>query len=361
MRYNFLFFILLLLLGGCDESEQKIPVHAWMAGPGNATDQEIAENFSELKSQGIDALMYNGGQDPETYRRVGSLAVEAGLEFHAWIPTMLQSYSEKLDSSWYAVNGEGESALTDPAYVSYYTFLCPNREGVYQFLENMYVDVARVPEIDGVHLDYIRFPDVILARGLWEKYDLVMDREYHRFDYCYCDSCVTGFEEETEINILEVEDRASVQEWKQYRYDLITKLVNRLADAVHKENKEISAAVFPGPYSVARKIVRQEWNNWNLDAFYPMNYNDFYLEDTEWIGEMTKEGVDAVEGKAEIYSGLFICPDPENKSNQPDPENHGLSAGQLKEAIRVSMENGATGVCLFTPGRMTGKHWSMMN
>ncbi|MEZ5000618.1 MAG: hypothetical protein R2744_08770 [Bacteroidales bacterium] len=31
---------------------------------------------------------------------------------------------------------------------------------------------------------------------------------------------------------------------------------------------------------MAKKIVRQEWDKWNLDAFYPMNYNDFYLEET---------------------------------------------------------------------------------
>lgn len=41
--------------------------------------------------------------------------------------------------------------------------------------------------------DMIRYPDVILAEGLWAKYGLHMDREYPRFDYCYCDNCVEGF------------------------------------------------------------------------------------------------------------------------------------------------------------------------
>ncbi|MFW6042993.1 MAG: lipoprotein [Marinilabiliaceae bacterium] len=352
---------LFLFLASCQTSQEKIPVHAWMGGPGEATDEEIAENFADIEERGIDALMYNGGHDPETYERVGQLARDAGLEFHAWIPTMVQSYSEKLDSSWYAVNGEGKSALTDPAYVSYYNFLCPNREGVYQFLEDLYTDVAKVEQIDGVHLDYIRFPDVILARGLWEKYNLVMDREYPEFDYCYCDSCVTDFKEQTGIDILDVEHPAEVEEWKQFRYDLITGIVNRLSEAVHDVGKEISAAVFPGPNSVAKKIVRQEWDKWNLDAFYPMNYNDFYLEDNEWVGDVTREGVDAIDGKGELYSGLFICLDPEAKSDEPDPENHGLTPEQLDDAIRESMENGATGVCLFTPGRMTEEHWEVFS
>ena len=40
------------------------------------------------------------------------------------------------------------------------------------------------------------------------------------------------------------------------------------------------------------------------------------------------------------------------------PENHGLLPEELEPAIRESMENGAAGICLFTPGRMTEAHWS---
>ncbi|MGQ1890933.1 hypothetical protein ACT29H_10855 [Thermophagus sp. OGC60D27] len=359
--YKVFYVFAIVLICGCNGPSEKIPVHAWMGGPGKATDQEILDQFTNLKSKGIDALMYNGGHNPATYERVGKIAHQAGLKFHAWIPAMIQGYSEKMDSSWYAVNGEGHSALTDPAYVPYYTFLCPNREGVYHFLEQLYVSVARVKDIDGIHLDYIRFPDVILARGLWDKYGLVMDREYPEFDYCYCDSCVADFKEKTGINILEVDDPSEVKEWKQFRYDLITSIVNRLAEAVHNEGKEISAAVFPGPASVAKKIVRQEWDKWNLDAFYPMNYNDFYLEEPRWVGNVTLEGVEALNGKGRLYSGLFICPNPHEKQNEQDPENHGLTPEQLEVAIKVSMENGASGICLFTPGRMTEKHWEVFS
>lgn len=336
---------------------KKIPVYGWVSGPGEATDAELREQFSNLKSKGIDGLMYNGGQDPATYARVGKLVKEAGMEFHAWIPTMVQTMKPGLDSSWYGVNGKGESALTHPAYVDYYKFLCPNYEGVYQFLSNMYTSVAKVDEIDGVHLDYIRFPDVILARGLWDKYGLVMDREYPEYDYCYCDKCVSDFKEKSGIDIREVEDPSTVQEWKQFRYDLITNLVNRLVEDVHKTGKEINAAVFPGPNSVAKKIVRQEWDKWKLDAFYPMNYNDFYLKGPEWVGDVTKEGVEAINDRVPIYSGLFICPRPEKKGSEKDPENHGLLPEEIGTAIQASMDNGAAGICLFTPGRMTDAHW----
>jgi hypothetical protein len=161
---------------------------------------------------------------------------------------------------------------------------------------------------------------------------------------------------ETGIDIKSVEDPSQVQEWKQFRYDLITSIVGRLADSVRAKGKQINAAVFPGPHSVAKRIVRQEWDQWDI-AFFPMNYNDFYLEGTDWIGEVTKEAVTSVGNKKPIISGLFICADPSRKATESDPENHGLIPEEMGEAIRQSMENGATGICLFTPRRMTEAHW----
>ncbi len=278
------------------------------------------------------------------------------MEFHAWIPTMVQGINPKLKKEWYAINGLGESAYDKPAYVEHYKFLCPNREEVYQYLAEMYGRIADVPEVDAIHLDYIRFPDVILAKGLWKKYGLVMDREFPQFDYCYCDKCVADFKAKTGIDIKAVKDPSQVEEWKQFRYDLITNLVNRLATTVHSKNKKINAAVFPGP-STAKKLVRQEWNKWEIDAFYPMNYNDFYLEGTSWIGAMCKESSTTLDNKKPVFSGLFICPNPEKKSAEADPENHGLVPSELEAAIRESMENGAAGVCLFTPDRMTPEDW----
>ena len=348
--------LMVFMLVSCTEKKDKIPVYAWTGGPGQATDQELRTEFEDLKDKGIDGLMYNGGHNPETYKRVGALVKEAGMEFHTWIPTMVQGKNPKIDTSLYAVNRKGESAFEKPAYVDHYKFLCPNKEGTYDFLADLYGSIAAVDEVDGIHLDFIRFPDVILARGLWEKYGLVMDQEFPEYDYCYCDQCTSDFKEKYGIDIKEVEDPSQVQEWKQFRYDLITNLVGRLSKVVHGKGKVINAAVFPGP-SIAKKLVRQEWDKWDLDAVYPMNYNDFYLEGPEWLAPITKEEVAAVNGEKPIYSGLFICPKPENKTNEKDPENHGLLPSEIGTAIKGSMENGATGICLFTPGRMTPEHW----
>ncbi|WP_282126912.1 hypothetical protein [Marinifilum flexuosum] len=350
--------ISLLLLVSCGTQQStKVPCFAWLGGPGEASDAQILQKFTDLKEKGIDGLMFNGGHDPAVYQRVGKIAKEVGLEFHTWIPTMVQGRDKNIPKELYAVNGNGESAYDKPAYVDHYTFLCPNKEEVYKYLSNLYISIARLPEVDGVHLDYIRFPDVILAKGLWDKYGLVMDKEYPDFDYCYCDKCKADFKEKTGVEITDQAEARDLQEWKKFRQDLITKIVNRLVEDVHAQGKDITAAVFPGPYSHAVKMVRQEWNQWNLDAFLPMNYNDFYLEGTEWIGKMCKESVESLNRERSVYSGLFICPNPGSKTKEADPENHGLLPDEIGEAIRESMVNGATGICLFTPDRMTNEHW----
>ena len=40
------------------------------------------------------------------------------------------------------------------------------------------------------------------------------------------------------------------------------------------------------------------------------------------------------------------------------PEGHGLIPSEIEEAVRGSMESGASGVSLFVPGNMTDEHWA---
>ena len=152
MKKLFVTAAVIFTMISCAE-KTKIPVYAWTGGPGKATDQELSEKFKNYKEKGIDGLMYNGGHDPETYKRVGKLVKDAGMEFHTWVPTMVQGDNPKLPSDLYAVNRNGESAFDKPAYVSYYKFLCPSKEGSFNFLSELYGNIAAVEEVDGIHLD----------------------------------------------------------------------------------------------------------------------------------------------------------------------------------------------------------------
>ena len=61
---------------------------------------------------------------------------------------------------------ERRVGLFRTGYVPYYKCLCPNQEGTAEFLLDLYGKVADIPEVDYIHLDHIRYVDVILARGL---------------------------------------------------------------------------------------------------------------------------------------------------------------------------------------------------
>ncbi len=355
---NWIYAVVLLAVTACTPKEsEKIKVYGWEGEGAKTTEQTLEKSFSNLQSKGLHGICYNAGHSIEKHQRAARIAKANGLEYQAWIPAMLHG---GVDSTLYAVNRKGESAYNVQAYVSYYKFMCPNREEVYDVLANIYGPVADIPEVDAIHLDYIRFVDVILARGLWEKYDLVMNEEYPTADYCYCDKCVADFKALSGVDIRTVADPSKNEAWKQFRCDVITKLVNRLADMVHAKGKKLTAAVFPGP-SAAKKMVRQEWDKWNLDAVFPMNYNDFYLEGPEWLGPIVKEEVTAVDGRMPVYSGLFICPNPAGKAAQKDPEGHGLIPEELAEAVQLSMDNGASGISLFTPSRMTDEGWKIFD
>lgn len=361
MIKKLLTIIIAFSLLSCDVKEERIPkidVYSWEGAPGDGLTKEALDiQMKNFKDKGLKGVFYNIGFNIEGLKLAAKAAQDAGLEFHTWIPTMLQGKNDILQKEWYGVSREGFNALDKPAFVQYYTFLCPNREEVYEYLSKKYLEVADIEGVDGIHLDYIRYPDAILARGLWNKYDLVMDTELAPYDYCYCDKCVADFKEISGIDIrAKGDDAQNIEEWDQFRYDVLTKFVNRLADEVHAKNKKISAAVFPGP-SDAKNMVRQEWDKWNLDMVAPMLYNDFYLEKPEWVGEKTKEGIEATKGKNTFISGLFICPDPAGKSAQKDPEGHGLLPEELATAINSAMDNGADAISLFTSGRMTPEHW----
>ena len=86
---------------------------------------EVIRRAAELAASEPD-----GGESTLNEEELFRIAREVGLEFHTWIPTMVQGKDRGLSPDLYALNGLGESAYEKPAFVPYYTFLCPSREEV---------------------------------------------------------------------------------------------------------------------------------------------------------------------------------------------------------------------------------------
>ena len=183
--------------------------------------------FALLKECGISGVMFEG-YDENLYR----MCKEAGLEALFWKWTMNRAELLNVHPDWFAVNRKGESTHDKPAYVDYYRFLCPNHEGVAQYLADDYVKIAHLPYVDGVHLDYVRFPDVVLPVSLWKNYGIEQTSEHPEYDYCYCDVCRTKFKEQTGRDPLELKYPMEDQSWINFRLDAISRVVDQITKAV---------------------------------------------------------------------------------------------------------------------------------
>lgn len=314
-----------------DDSRSPVALKNWIwtgLDARSSKDQQ-RRRFQGFRAAGIQAVLFNG-VDADVF----ALAKDQGLETHAWTWTLCRGDRDLLERhpDWYVVNRLGDSASTKPPYVGYYHFLCPSREEVSDHLSRLFGNLAKTPNLDGVHLDYVRYPDVILPVALWKKYNLVQTEELPQFDFCYCDVCRAAFKNQHGVDPLKLPDPSSDAAWRQYRYDSVTHLVQRLAEVAHDKGKQITAAVFPTP-SIARKLVRQDWTTWNLDAVLPMTYHRFYNEEVDWIEAAVREGVTALPQSRPLYAGLFL---PDLKSEE-----------EFKQAVHGARAGGARGVSLF--------------
>lgn len=329
----------------------------WIETDLEKSDYEWLKLFNLMRCSGIDAILpeifnsYNafyasqhlpvGGKWLE---RIIPLAKSEGLEVHAWMWCLRCNIEEILNEhpEWFVVNGKMESSVVKPSYINTYRFLCPSNVEVHEFLKKRVSELANINDLDGIHLDFIRLPDVIIAEALQPKYNVLQDKEYPEFDYCYCDVCRNLFKEQKGIDPLELDDPSKNEDWLKFRYNSITNLVNqKLVPIAKSNNKKISAAVFPNWES-----VRQQWMHWDLDAFFPMLYHNFYNGDIEWIKTFTQKGVSDLARKAELYSGLFI------------PE---LNPEDLVNAVQASINAGANGISLYHNNVMSEKHWELFN
>lgn len=290
------------------------------------SDEEYAAHFKKVHECGISGILFEG-YDERIYR----LCKEAGLEAHYWLWTLNRKELLEEHPDWGVVNRKGESTYDNPPYVGYYRFLCPNHEGVAETVAADYVRCANLKYVDGMQLDYVRFPDVVLPVSLWKNYGIDQTTELPEYDYCYCDECRRKFKEQTGRDPLELEYPQEDQSWVNFRLDAITGAVKVIYDAMKAAGKPLSAAVFPGP-SMARKMVRQDWGNWPLKAYFPMIYNGFYNEGPEWIGRSVAESVKAVAGNAAIYAGLYYP---------------SIKGEDFEKALDAAFDNGAAGVSFF--------------
>ncbi|MCK5820661.1 MAG: hypothetical protein KAH17_02200, partial [Bacteroidales bacterium] len=267
------------------------------------------------------------------YAEFAPLCKEYDVQLHAWRWTVNRGQYAKDHPEWYAVNHNGESVLDKPPYVGYYKWLCPSNTEVRKLLREDYMATAQLPGMSGVHLDYVRYCDIFLPIGLQPKYNLVQDYEMPEFDYCYCDTCRSKFEATNGYDPLSLDDPSRDEAWHQFRLDQIVELVHEIVDGVHQVGSVTTGAVFPTP-AMSRRMVRQDWSRFNLDAYQPMLYHNSYLEDTHWIAKSIGEAREELGPKPPIYAGMLI--------------GKGFDSKLLVDTYHRVRDAGGNGISIFT-------------
>ena len=261
---------------------------------------------------------------------------EAGIEVHPWIVSLNRPHKKfsQEHRDWYVVNKKGESCIDKPPYIEHYKWLCPTREETRKFLADNALEILEKFDVDGIHLDYIRLPDIRLPIHFKKRYGLPEeDKLFPEYDFCYCEVCRSKYREETGLDPVEINysNKKDYEKWFKWRAKQVSKVVETVYNAIKKYDPKLklSAAVFPTPL-IAYRYVFQQWASWKIDFLCPMIYHKYYEKPVEWIGEATLECI--ATGK-EIYSGIHAYMLEEKK--------------EVEKAIQCALENGADGVCFF--------------
>lgn len=312
----------------------------WMNGKDRKED-DWKRDFATLKKAGISNIFLSGKY--EYLENALKYASNFDLKIHVWIFTMICNDENiiKNHPDWFTVNGLGESSLEKPQYVEYYKWLCPTHPEVQEYLKERVKKLCKISELTGVHMDYIRYCDVILPIGLQPNYNLIQTKEEPQFDYCYCEHCRSAFKQKSGIDPVDLADPSEDRDWLQFRYDSITNIVNMLTEIIYSYNRNATAAVFP---TIMQNNVRQEWHKWKLDAVYPMLYHSCYNEDINWIKNEVQKGKQLLQS-TDLHSGLYI------PSIEPN---------KLTRAIEFAVNGGADGVSLFDFNAMKEQHWKIL-
>lgn len=186
--------------------------------------------------------------------------------------------------------------------------------------------VARYP-VDGVHLDYVRYPN--------EEFDYSRAAlEAFRADVLRgLDPAAAREKEQTVGQDLVAWPEAFPDQWRTFRLDRLTSLVARIRESVKARRADVivSAAVVPDPADAANRRL-QDWGTWLqrglLDVVCPLAYSTDRATFTAQVTEVRH-----LAGPRPVWAGIGA---------------YRMSSSDTVENIRIARRLGATGVILFS-------------
>jgi len=256
-------------------------------------------------------------------------AKSVGMKVHPWMCVFKENENSTIiqkNQTLRMVNLEGEPT----------PWVCPASEEVQEYELNLYREVMDNYDIDGVHMDYIRY-----------------DSE----NVCFCERCRSGFKKETGIDPLEIGKSSHYlnrkhpfwAQWIEWRAKWITKFVEKLSKLTKVKNKELSAAVFM-EYPECIIYEGQDWADWAerklINYAFPMTYTNSTL----MVKRRTINHLAQVRGTCSVWEGLG-----------KESSRSSLSTKALIDQAKASREEGAEGIVLFSYTALTDKDLSALS
>ena len=273
----------------------------------------------------------------EEGRRLG-LSVQAWFEvFFAWHTGLGEVSRSPIFSrhpDWLALDASGSPLVRaeaeGPNREISKVLMSPSHRGVRSFLNLLVREIAvRYPALDGIQLDYIRYP----AHTPQAPFD-------------YSADALRQFRAATGLDARKLSPDATPREWLRWqgwKTEQVTEVVRQLGHTVRSVRPRwvISAAVFPG-FEEDLRVKMQDTREWArrgyVDALLPMLYSPNFERVDEWAREF-REGI----GRGtRVYPALFI-------GHLYDPK-----AGRLDERyLRLMRKHDFDGVGLFAAQLLT--------
>jgi uncharacterized lipoprotein YddW (UPF0748 family) len=204
-------------------------------------------------------------------------------------------------------------------------FLDPANFDVQKFLTAMLTEIVTDYDIDGLNIDYIRYP-----KSLTTKFPGYLDSTWG-----YTVFARNEFKNSYGKDPIELESTDPLMaKWIAYRQDKVTDFVSKLRSIVGtKKNIMISTVIFPGQQDTAATKL-QNWPLWAqkgyIDAFTPL----IMTSDRYMAGNSVREIRSLAGNNVCILSGLF------------EPFTSGNPADLIGQIASVRQE-GVSGIILF--------------
>ena len=245
------------------------------------------------------------GWDP--LKAAVKLAHERDMELHAWVWTFAavnQRHNTILNLPRNylgpVLSRHRDWAITDQEgsrfhYTSGKVFLDPANPEVRRYLSSLISEIATDYDVDGIHLDYIRYP---------------FQSPTGKMTYGYGIAAREQFKQQTGYDPMQLNPYHPLwSKWTEFRIEQVDSFVAEVSQNLKQLRPELtlSTAVFPMPKRERLAKIQQNWEKWVskewIDLLMPMTY----AEDSERLYSLTDPLLDEFDGgKALLLPGIRL-------------------------------------------------------